>query len=104
MRLFKRLTLIFGILLMGYVAHVLFSTGFFRTIDPYFDGTILAKVPLKGAEDIVISEQDSFALISATNRQRVPAVTTEEGNLFLINLKSNDYKPISLTTSFGTRF
>ncbi len=104
MRLFKRFGLLLLILLLLFIVHVLRSTGFFRSIEPKLEGTILQKVAIKGAEDIMISERDSFALISATNRKSFPADAQEEGGLFLIDLKSNDFTPIPLTTSFTAAF
>lgn len=104
MRLFKRIILLVVILLLIFVAHILISTGFFRNIEPKFDGTILQKVAVKGAEDIMISEKDSFALISSTNRNKIPPETEEEGNLFWMDLKTNDYVPIPLTASFNQPF
>jgi len=104
MRLFKRLALILFILLLIFIAHVLISTGFFRTITPKFDGEILHKVALKGAEDIMISAADSFAIISATDRIITPEEPEGKGNLFLIDLKSDNYTPILLTSSFTKSF
>ncbi|GJM17191.1 MAG: hypothetical protein DHS20C13_25180 [Thermodesulfobacteriota bacterium] len=104
MRLIKRIAILFLFLLLAFVIHVLTSTGYFRTIEAKFDGTILKKIPIKGAEDIMISQMDSFALISATNRLSFPPETEEKGDLFLIDLKTNDYLPILLTDSFDQPF
>ncbi|MGH1336365.1 MAG: SMP-30/gluconolactonase/LRE family protein [Aureispira sp.] len=104
MRLFKKITLIFFILLLVFVGHVLVSTGFFRTIEPKFDGRILKKIAIKGAEDIMISVQDSFALISSTDRSKTPPEREEDGGLFLIDLRTKDYVPIPLTASFNQPF
>ncbi|MFT4666046.1 MAG: arylesterase/paraoxonase [Polaribacter sp.] len=104
MHLFKKIALLLFVLLLIFVGHVLISTGFFRNIEPKFDGTILKKIALKGAEDIMISGKDSFALISATDRNEFPPESEEKGNLFLIDLKSNDYTPIPLTTAFKQPF
>ncbi len=104
MRLFKKIALLLLALLLVFVAHVVISTGFFRTIEPQFDGRIFKKIPLKGAEDIMISETDSFALISATKRMILPPNAEEKGGLFLIDLRTDDFEPIPLTTSFNQPF
>ena len=104
MRIFKRIALLLLIILLIFVGHVLISTGFFRTIVPKFDGKIIAKIPLKGAEDIMISHIDSFALISSTNRLAYPTDAQEKGGLFLIDLKANNFEPIPLTNDFNQPF
>lgn len=104
MRTFKRITILLFSLIIIFVGHVLISTGFFRTIDSKFDGKILKKVAIKGAEDITISQIDSFALISATNRFINPSREEEKGGLFLIDIKTNDLTPISLTSDFKESF
>lgn len=105
MRVFKRIGLSIFMLLLFFVGHVLISTGFFRTIEPKFDGKILKKIALKGAEDITISQIDSFAIISSTNRAIYPPKKQEKGGLFLIDLKANnDFTPIPLTNSINFPF
>ena len=104
MSLFKKVALLLFILLLIFISYTLISTGLFRTIEPQFDGDILKKVSLKGAEDIMISVQDSFALISSTNRVDFPPTEEEKGGLFLIDLKTDNYVPIPLTTSFNQPF
>ena len=94
MRILKRVLLLFTFLLLLFIGHVLISTGYFRAIEPNFQGKILKRVPLKGAEDIMISRIDSFALISSTNRHFFPSKDEEKGGLYLIDLK-NDKKFLS---------
>lgn len=104
MRAFKKILLLQFIILLVFVAYTLISTGLFRTIEPHFNGKILKEIPLKGAEDIVISRSDSFAIISATNRQMYPPKEKETGGLYMIDLKQNNYEPILLTGSFKSSF
>ena len=104
MRIFKIAIILFFVLLLIFVAHTLISTGFFRTVEPQFEGEILQKVNLKGAEDIMISYTDSFVLISSTDRKVYPAEEEEKGGLYLIDLKREDYVPISLTANFKQAF
>lgn len=104
MRVFKIFIPVLFIVLFSFVIYTLISTGFFRTIENKFDGKILKKISLKGAEDIMISRLDSFALISSTNRILYPPYAEEKGGLFLIDLKTNDYIPLPLTNSFKKSF
>lgn len=97
MKTFKRITLLLLLLLVVFIGNVLVSTGFFRTITPKFDGKILKKVALKGAEDITISRIDSFALISSTERGVYPPTEAEQGGLYWVDLKTDTYEPVHLT-------
>ena len=104
MRTFKRIALLLLIMLLLFVSRVLITSGFFRSIVPDFDGKILAKVALKGAEDIMISHTDSIVLISSTNRNPYPPGNEEKGGLFMIDLKANNFDPIPLTETFNQPF
>jgi len=104
MRLYKKFALLLFFLLLIFIGYTLISTGFFRTIDSKFDGTIIKKVAVKGAEDIMISVTDSFALISSTDRANFPPIAEEKGGLFLIDLRTDSFTPIPLTASFNQPF
>lgn len=104
MRTFKRIFLLLFILILIFVAYTLISTGFFRTVEREFGGKVLAKIAIKGAEDIMVSRTDSFALISATNRLKIPSEEEETGGLFLLDLKTNDFTPIPLASGFDLPF
>jgi len=104
MRTFKRIVLFLVLILLIFVGNILITTGYFRTIEPQFDGKILKRIPIKGAEDIMISRIDSFALISATNRQVYPPKEEEKGGLFFIDLNDENYTPIPLTEGFNKAF
>lgn len=104
MRLFKIIATILFTLLILFAGFTTISTGFFRKIEPHFDGRILKKIPLKGAEDITINYIDSFALISSTNRMVYTPKVEEEGDIYMIDLSTKNYKPISLTASFKQEF
>ncbi len=104
MRLLKRSLIGLLFLLLIFVVHILLSTGFFRTIEPQFEGKIIKEIALKGAEDITISLEDSFAIVSATNRQVYPPQEEEKGALYFIDLKTNDLEPVLLSGDFNTPF
>lgn len=97
MRKLKRILLVLFCSLLIFVGHILISTGFFRTIEPQFDGNILKKVSIPGAEDITISSSDDFALISSTDRAARRQKRRVKGGLYLIDLKDNNFTPLKLT-------
>lgn len=98
----KRILFAVLILLVLYVANIFISTGSFRTIENKFDGNILKEIKLPGAEDISIV--DDFAIISSTARNKFPNTKQEIGGLYLLDLKSTEYKPIHLTKNFAKPF
>jgi len=104
MRILKKMGLVLFLLLSIFIAYTLVSTGFFRTIEPILDGAILKKIPIKGAEDMMVSRQDSFVLISATDRANLSKKDTKDGGLYLIDLKVANYTPIPLTASLNIDF
>ncbi|MEM9545926.1 MAG: SMP-30/gluconolactonase/LRE family protein [Bacteroidota bacterium] len=104
MRRLKKISLLLLLLLIAFIAYTLITTGFFRTITPKFNGTILKKIALKGAEDIMISTIDSFALISATDRNGLSDDSEQKGGLYLIDFTADNYTPIPLTESFTQPF
>ncbi|MDH7444818.1 strictosidine synthase family protein [Aquimarina sp. 2201CG14-23] len=103
-RIVKRIMLLLIIVIIGFVAHTLISTGFFRTVENKFEGSVVKKIPIPGAEDIMSSATDGFALISATDRQIYPPVKEEEGALYFMDLNDTDFNVSNLTTSFTKSF
>jgi len=104
MRFLKITGLILLVSILIFAAHTLISTGFFRSIDPQFNGKVLKTVPLRGAEDITVIGQDSIALISATNRVVYPPQTNEEGGIYKMDLKDGSLEPVLLTGNFQEAF
>lgn len=104
MKFKKRLFYAVLLLLVLFVANIFFSTGYFRTIDNNFDGSVYQKLNIAGAEDITISRKDSFAIISSTARKHFPNEKQEIGGLYLIDLKNEDFTPIHLTKDFKKPF
>ena len=104
MRLLKRISLLLLLLLIIFIANVLITTGYFRTIKPKFEGKILQKIALAGAEDIVINQADSFAIISATDRGVFPPEKEEKGGLYFLDLKTDKFEAKPLTANFKQSF
>jgi arylesterase/paraoxonase len=104
MKFKKRVLYAVLILTVLFIANIFISTGFFRTIENKFDGEILKKVNIAGAEDIAISRKDGFAIISSTKRNSIQNTEQESGGLYFIDLKNEEFEPILLTDSFNKPF
>ncbi|MFY9241866.1 MAG: SMP-30/gluconolactonase/LRE family protein [Polaribacter sp.] len=104
MKFKKRIFYAILILLVLFVANIFISTGYFRTIENKFNGKILKKINIAGAEDITISRKDSFAIVSSTIRNKFPNTKQEIGGLYFIDLKNNNFSPILLTKDFKKPF
>ncbi|NJN78144.1 MAG: hypothetical protein HC803_07250 [Saprospiraceae bacterium] len=66
----KKLIIVSIILLpiVAFIFHILFSTGFFKTIDHKMNGKIFATVPIAGVEDLSVDEDDNFAIFISYDR------------------------------------
>lgn len=104
MRLFKKIILIVLFLIIVFVANVFISTGYFRTIEHKFDGEIVKKFELPGAEDITVSLKDSFAIVSSTDRGNYPPKKEQLGGLYFMELKSGKFNLKHLTSSLTKSF
>ncbi|MCF6295792.1 MAG: SMP-30/gluconolactonase/LRE family protein [Flavobacteriaceae bacterium] len=104
MRLTKKILLIVLVLIIAFIANILISTGFFRTVENKFEGDIVKKIALPGAEDITVSTIDGFALISSTNRGIFPPTENEVGGLYLMDLKKGTFNVKPLTSNFKKSF
>lgn len=92
------------ILLVLFIANIFISTGYFRNIENNFEGEIFKTIKIEGAEDITINRKDSFAIVSATARNKLPNTKQEIGGLYFIDLKNDALKPILLTKKFNKPF
>lgn len=104
MKLYKKILLVVLALLVAFVANIFISTGYFRTIENKFDGDIVKRIEIPGAEDITVSLSDSFAIISSTQRAVYPPAEIEIGGLFVMDLKDGKFNPIHLTSAFKKPF
>ncbi|WP_298543024.1 SMP-30/gluconolactonase/LRE family protein [uncultured Aquimarina sp.] len=103
-RIILRIALVLSLAIIAFVAHVLISTGFFRTVENKFEGEIIKKIFIPGAEDITVSPLDGFALISSTDREIYPPVKEEKGGLYFMDLEDGGFSLTHLTTSFDKPF
>jgi arylesterase/paraoxonase len=87
-----------------FVAHIFTSTGYFRTIVPSDKGRIIQKIKIVGAEDIEISQEAGFAIISSDDRAAKRDGNTQQGALYYLDLEKENAEPISLTADFDKPF
>ena len=104
MKILKISILLVLITLLIFIVYVVVSTGYFRTIENKFDGEVVKKIVLAGAEDITVSVEDGFALISATARKKLPVEDEEFGGLYFMDLTTENYSLKKLTTNFKQPF
>ena len=104
MKILKKFLLLAFIAILIFIAHVFISTGYFRTIENKFDGELAKKIELNGAEDITVSITDEFALISSTDRKKIPSAEEEYGGLYYLDLKTGNYTIKKLTEDFKKPF
>jgi len=104
MKILKKFLLFAFIALLIFIAHVFISTGYFRTIENNFDGKLVKKIELAGAEDITVSITNNFALISSTDRKKIPSTQEEYGGLYYLDLKTDSYAIKKLTEDFKKPF
>ena len=100
----KKISIIILVILGLSIFNIFWSTGYFRIIENKFEGEILTKINIVGAEDITINHIDSFAIVSSTKRKAFPANEQEKGGLYYIDLKKIESEPILLTKDFNKPF
>lgn len=100
----KKIALVLLAVLGVFVLYTFYSTGFFRTIENQFNGELIKEITIQGAEDIVVIEEEGFAIVSATARKGFPAVEQESGGLYLLDLTSGEYILKHLTHNFKLPF
>ncbi|MEM8896269.1 MAG: hypothetical protein AAGC88_16945, partial [Bacteroidota bacterium] len=103
----KKPILILGIIIVvvvTYVGYTFYSTGFFRTIEPYNTDKIIAKVKLPGVEDIELEPEAKFVILSSDNRAGRRDGNPTQGGLYKMNLDDLSESPKLLTGDFKGEF
>ena len=94
----------FVILLGSFVLYTFQSTGFFREINNTTGYEFIAELPLKGAEDLTISYEDGFMIISQDDRAGRRDGNPSQGHLYFLDLKTDSFDPIKLTHNLPLKF
>lgn len=100
----KKGILICSLLLGSFVLYTFLSTGFFRSINTTFAQQVWQRIPVVGAEDIVVPEGKDFALISSTDRRHYPPKAQEKGGLYYLSLNDSVLSPVLLAPNRTTPF
>lgn len=100
----KRTALLLLTLLLVFVIYTLYSTGFFRTIEPVMNNAVVASIPLPGVEDIEVDEDDNFAVFISFTRDDWENRATAKGSLYFMDLSDDTYTPKSILTDFDRPF
>lgn len=88
----------------GWVVHLLWSAGQFKTIEPHFSGTCRPVHGVVGAEDITIHPGTGVAYISACDRLALRAGQSGRGGIYAYDLKADKPVPVKLTAGPGPDF
>ena len=92
------------LLLCVYAAYILNSTGFFRKVENTNTQAILQSIPLYGTEDLTVSQQGEFVLISATKRGvQYPDADHQDG-LYFMDLQEEGARPKLISGNFKKAF
>jgi arylesterase/paraoxonase len=96
--------LLLFLIVLAYVFYIFYSTGYFRSIDNFFAGTIVKQVPLPGVEDMQISREDDFILLSSDDRASRRDGSPRRGHLYYIDLTDPSFQSVLLTEHLSFPF
>ncbi len=88
------------LILAFFVLHLFSSTGFFRKIENKFDGQIVKSIAIPGAEDMVVSYEDRFILISSDDRAANRDGHAQQGGIYKIDLQQDLFEAKLISGSF----
>lgn len=97
-------TLFFLIAIISFVFYTFYSTGFFREIENSFSGSMEKRIQISGVEDMQISYEDDFMLLSSDDRASRRDGSAKQGHLYYIDLTNTSFEPIQLTTDLAIPF
>jgi arylesterase/paraoxonase len=97
--------LLVAVLAVGaFLVRTVYLAGYFRTIEPRFDGTCRLVDGPVGPEDLAIDRSAGVAYISATDRRAVAAGNPRPGAIYSYDLNAESVAPINLTADADTSF
>jgi len=103
MKVFKVILVLIG-LLAAFAFYIVYTSGYFRSIEPYFEGEVLAKIHMPGAEDMQADREAGFIIISSDDRASRRDGNKRQGHLYKMNLDSMTSGAIRLTSNFNKEF
>ena len=99
-----RVIFVLVVLVAIFAFYIVYSSGYFRDIEPYFDGEIVTKISIPGAEDIQADLEAGFVIISSDDRAKRREGVSRQGHLYMMKLDSLSSTPIRLTSEFNKEF
>lgn len=93
MKLWQKISLGIVTIIIVFFGKTLYNAGVFTSIKPHFNGTVTEINGFTGAEDITIDKAKGIALISSNNFSD----NSQNGAIFLLNIKESTPKPVKLT-------
>ncbi len=104
MKKILKILALFLLVFIGIVAYIFYSTGYFRTIENTFEGEIYRKISIPGAEDIAISYNDHFIIISSFDRAAARDGDLIQGGLYYLDLTQDQTEPKLISADFSEPF
>lgn len=92
------------IALCVYVSFTLKGTGFFKEIEPHFDGSIAGEINLPGIEDIAVNYEDKFLLLSIDDRAGRRDGKPTQGGIYHMSLEDSSFTPKLISQEFSGQF
>lgn len=99
-----KIVLVVILMILGYVFYIVQSTGFFKTIENRFDGSILKSIDIVGAEDMQVDYESGFLLISSDDRAGRREGITRPGALYKLDLNDPELSPKKLPRTNRSTF
>jgi arylesterase/paraoxonase len=96
--------LVLVVLLAGWVVHLYWVAGQFKTIEPHFSGTCRAVAGVAGPEDITIHPKTGVAFVSGCNRRAIQEGGVGGGAIFAYDLNAVTSEPENLTPDVDRDF
>ena len=96
--------MVFVLAAAGWVVHLLWSTGQFKTLEPHFAGDCSPVTGVAGPEDITIHPETGIAYISASDWRAVFQGKPAKGALYAYDLKSPTPELVRLSLNAGDDF
>jgi arylesterase/paraoxonase len=91
-------------ILVIYILNLFLTTGFFRKIENKFEGQVVKEIPVPGAEDLAISYEDHFILVSSDDRAAGRHGRPHRGGIYKIDLRQDPFSAKLISESFRDAF
>ena len=96
--------LLIVLFLIAFVLITLLDSGFFKTIEPHFEGTVQIIGGIPGPEDITIDQENGIAFISSDDRRATKAGKPVPGAIYALHLKDTAAIPYRISDGFMRHF